>query len=221
MRGYPSSLVASLEAQGFTREEASSDLGHQGHDGALASLEVQEFTGEGAASPELGHRGYEGTIASLVTQAFTGEGEVSMEQGRRRRDGIVNNLINDGVDPEKASSELMICVHSNREKADTCKFLGGCNKAIKSGEFCIDHKPIKDEKSDWCGCCGRLLGGEVRVRTGVCYPCYKKPEATAARKKATAEKKAARGTCYTPGCKGVNNRGRDKCYTCSNPNKSK
>jgi hypothetical protein len=29
-------------------------------------------------------------------------------------------------------------------------------------------------------------------------PCYKKPEATAARKMAIAEKKAARGTCSTP-----------------------
>jgi len=77
----------------------------------------------------------------------------------------------------------------------------------------------KPEKSDKCRVYERVLGVEVKVRGGVCNPCYKKPEATAARKKATAEKKAARGTCS--GCKGVNNRGRDKCYTCSNPNKSK
>jgi hypothetical protein len=40
------------------------------------------------------------------------------------------------------------------------------------------------------------------------------PEATAARKIAMAEKKAARGECSTPGCTGLNYRGRDKCERC-------
>ena len=97
----------------------------------------------------------------------------------------------------------------------------GCTYAIHSGEFCITHNPPKPEKSDKCRVCERVLGVEVKAKGGVCNPCYQKPEAIAARKKATAEKKEARGTCSTLGCKDVNNRGRDKCYTCFNPKKSK
>jgi len=37
---------------------------------------------------------------------------------------------------------------------------------------------------------GGCLGVEVMVTGGVCSPCYKNPETTAARKNATAEKKA-------------------------------
>ena len=40
---------------------------------------------------------------------------------------------------------------------------------------------------------------EVIVIGGVCNPCYQKPEAIAARKKATAEKKADQGVRSTPG----------------------
>ena len=98
----------------------------------------------------------------------------------------------------------------------------GCTYAINSGEFCGNHLPPKPGKSDKCRICERVLGvNEKKLVGGVCNPCYKKPEATAARKNATAEKKAARGSCSTPGCDGISNRGRDNCYTCSNPNKSK
>jgi hypothetical protein len=61
-----------------------------------------------------------------------------------------------------------------------------------------------------------VLGVEVKVTGGVCNPCYQKPEAIATRKNATAEKKAARGVCSTPGCTGINQRGRDKCQRCLN-----
>jgi hypothetical protein len=59
-----------------------------------------------------------------------------------------------------------------------------------------------------------VLREEVIVRGGVCHPCYQKPEATAARKKAMAEKKAARGECSTPGCTSINHKGRDRCIKC-------
>ena len=59
------------------------------------------------------------------------------------------------------------------------------------------------------------------VRGGVCSPCYQKPEAKAARKKATADKKDSRGTCSTPGCNGTNHKGRYKCVTCLYPRKHK
>jgi hypothetical protein len=82
--------------------------------------------------------------------------------------------------------------------------------------------PPSPKKVISVGFCERVLGvNEKKLVGGVCNPYYKKPEATAARKKATAEKKAARGSCSTPGCDGINNRGRDNCYTCSNPYKSK
>ena len=67
----------------------------------------------------------------------------------------------------------MIRYRANLKKAGTCKFLGGCNKAIKSGELCIDHQPIKAEKSDRCGSCGRVLGVEVKVRGGVLSMLHK------------------------------------------------
>ena len=45
---------------------------------------------------------------------------------------------------------------------------------------------------------------DVRVIRGVC-------NLVVARKKTMVEKKDALGICSTPGCDGVNNRGRDKC----------
>ena len=48
----------SVEAEGFSREEALREIGLRRRRGALASLEVQGFTGEGgtrSASTELGH----------------------------------------------------------------------------------------------------------------------------------------------------------------------
>jgi len=56
-----------------------------------------------------------------------------------------------------------------------------------------------------------VLGVVVKVIGGHCYPCYRKPELTAARKKTIAEKKAGRVECSTPGCTGVNHHGRSKC----------
>ena len=50
--------LASLEAEGFTREEASSELGHRGRDGALASLVAQGIAGEGEALSEQGCQKY-------------------------------------------------------------------------------------------------------------------------------------------------------------------
>ena len=198
-----------LRSQGIT-------IGHGGREAALASLEAQGYTGEGVASSELSHHGRDGALASLIAQGFTGEGEASSEQGHRRCNSAVNYLIDNGVDPKKASSELSIHYSANCRKSGTCKFLGGCNKAIRSGDFCDNHKPINAEKSDRCRSCGRVLGVEVKVTGGVCNPCYQKPEAIAARKKATAEKKAARGVCSTPGCAGINHRGHDKCQRSSN-----
>ena len=60
-QGHKAAL-AILEAEGYTRKEASSKLSHRGRDGALASLEAQGFTGEGAASTslELGCHGSKG-----------------------------------------------------------------------------------------------------------------------------------------------------------------
>ena len=79
----------------------------------------------------------------------------------------------------------------------------------------------KPEKSDKCRVCGRVFGVKERVTGGVCMKCYKKPETTAARKKATAAKKAAKKTCSTPGCLQKTDRGRDKCRNCLNSGKYK
>jgi hypothetical protein len=87
-RGIEAAL-AILEAQGFSREEASSELGHRRRRGALASLEAQGFTGDSrtrSASTELGHRGRGGAPASIEAQGFTEEGGVrsaSTELSRR------------------------------------------------------------------------------------------------------------------------------------------
>jgi hypothetical protein len=192
-------IVAILEAEGFTRIEGLRALGHQLRGGSLASLEAQGFTGEGgtaSASTELGHRGRGGSLASLEAQGFTGEGgarSASWELGHRggeARSGIYRTSGN--------------CI------------VEGCNKAINSGEFCKQHQPIKPivEKSDKCRSCGRVIGVNERVRGGVCNSCYSKPEARDVRKKTKAATNAARGTCNTPGCKRVNDKGRDKCKKC-------
>ena len=67
---------------------------------ALASLEAEGFTREEASS-ELGHRGRYGALASLVAQGIAGEGEALSEQGCQKRDGRIKKLINEGVKPEK------------------------------------------------------------------------------------------------------------------------
>ena len=183
--------------------------GIKGRETALASLKAEGFTREEPSS-EFGHRSREATLAPLEAEGFTRE-ESSLEFDRQGREGAVNNLINEGVDPKKASSELMIPVAANRRKSGTCKFLGGCNKAIRYSNFCKNHRPNKAKKSDRCGSCGVVLGVVVKVIGGHCYPCYRKPELTAARKKTIAEKKAGRGECSTPGCTGVNHHGCGKC----------
>jgi len=105
------------------------------------------------------------------------------------------------------------------KKAGTCKFLGGCKKAIRSGEFCGDHQPVKPEKSNKCRSCGWVFGIKVKVIEGVCNQCYQKPEAKAAHKQAMAEKKDARGICSTIGYDGINLRGLGKCHDCLLPRK--
>ncbi len=50
----------------------------------------------------------------------------------------------------------MICYRENLKKAG-CKFLGVCKKAIRTDEFCNNHQPIKDEKSDRCRSCGEVF----------------------------------------------------------------
>ena len=116
------------------------------------------------------HRGRGGALASLEAQGYTGEGgtrSASTEFARR-------------------GGEACSAIYSISGK---CKY-PGCKYAISSGEFCVTHYPPKPEKSDKCRVCGRVLGME-KGRKGACNACYCKPEAIAARKKATAEKKAA------------------------------
>ena len=188
-----------LEEEGFSREEASTELGHRGRGGVLASLEAQGFTGEDgtrSASTELGHRGRGGSLASLEAQGFTGKG------GARSASWELGHC------GGEASSAIY-------RTSGNC-IVEGCNKAINTGEFCKQHRPIKPavEKSDKCRSCGRVIGVNERVRRGVCNSCYCKPEARDARKKTKAATNAARGTCNTPGCKRVNDKGRDKCNAC-------
>ena len=231
--------LASLEAQGFTGEggaaSASTDLASRGRRGALASLEVQGFTGEGgaaSASTKLACRGSGGALASLEAQGFTGEGggaSASTEFVCRGRGGALASLEAQGFTGEggaaSASTELSRRGGEARSaiyrKYGNCIY-PGCTYAILHGEFCVKHyQPINAEKSDKCRVCERVVGVNEKVTGGVCSPCYQKPEAIAARKKATAEKKATRGSCSTPGCKGVNFRGRGKCKNCLYPNKYK
>ena len=187
----------SLEAQRFLREEASTELGHRGRDGALASLEAQGFSRE-EASTELGHRGRDGTLASLEAQGYTGEGgtrSASTELGRRG--GVTYSAI--------------YRISGNCEYA-------GCTYAINSSGLCVHHCTKKPKKSDKCKVCGWVFKmNEKRVISGTCSACYQKPEVVAARKKATAEKKAAREPCSTLCCYGITDRGRDKCYYCLYP----
>ena len=94
-------------------------------------------------------------------------------------------------------------------------YLVGAILQLNQVGFAKNHQPIKAEKSDRCGSCGRVLGVEMKVIGGVCNPCYNKPEATAAHKKAMAEKKAARGVCSIPGCTDIKDKERDKRIRCS------
>ena len=213
-----------LRGQGITFQE----LGHRRRRGALASLKAQGFTGEGAASTELGHRGIKAALAILEAEGITRK-EALREIGLRRRRGALASLKAQGFmgkgGAASASTELARRGGEARSaiyrKSGNCIY-PGCTYAISNGELYINHyQPIKAKKSDKCRVCERVLGVNEKVRGGVCSPCYQKPEAIAARKKATAEKKATRGSCSTPGCKGVNFRGRGKCKNCLYPNKYK
>jgi hypothetical protein len=179
-----------LRGQGFTFQE----LGHQGGEAALAILKDEGFTREEVLR-EIGKRKRRGALASLEAQGFTGEGgaaSASTELGRRGGE----------------ASSAIYRISGN------CTY-PGCTYAISSGEFCEKHNPPKPAKSDKCRVCGRVFVAKEQVRAGVCNPCYQKPEAVARCNKAKADKNAARGTCSTPGCNGIKDRGRGKCYTCS------
>jgi hypothetical protein len=195
--------LAILAEDGFSREEALRAIGKRLRKGALGSLERQGFTGEGgtrSASTELAHRGLGGALASLERQGFTGEdGTASASTELSRRGGDAYSAI-------------------YRRSGDCSR--PGCTYAIARGDLCIHHQPKKTKKIDNCKDCGRVFDAKVKVRGGVCYPCYKKPETTAARKKAGAAKKEDRKTCSTPGCSRITDRGTDKCYTCKYPSKS-
>jgi hypothetical protein len=225
-----------LRSQGITFEE----LGHQGREAALASLERQGYTGEdgaASASTAFGRRGGEASIEAIVA-SFVADGFTRIEAlraiGLRLRGGALASLEAQGFTGEggtaSASSELgrrggvvKLSVEARiNMKSGTCKY-PGCLYSISTGELCINHQPEKPEKTDKCRVCGRVFGVETssRVRGGVCNVCYNKPEAKAARKKAMTAKKDSRGTCSTPGCGGVNVRGRGKCGPCLNPKKSK
>ncbi len=171
-----------LEAEGFTREEASYVHAPRGYDSALDSLVAQGYLMKEAPSKK-GRQCYRDIIASLEAQGFTGKGVASSGFG-----------------------SISGMAYRN---AGLCKYPGGCPYAIRSGGLCEHHMPTKPimEKSDKCRSCGRVFRVDVRVIGGVC-------NLVVARKKAMAEKKDALGICSTPGCDGVNNRGRDKCCTC-------
>ena len=109
--------------------------------------------------------------------------------------------------PQLSHHGGMGCYATIYRKADLCKFLDGCKKAIRSGEFCGDHQPTKPivEKSDNCRSCGRELGVEVRVVLGVCYACYQKPAAKEARKRRWRRRKMLEEHAphRVAGCKGM------------------
>ena len=230
--------LASLEAQGFS--EASTEFAKRGRRGALASLERQGFTGEGGtrtASSEFSHRGRGGALASLELQGFTGEDgtrSASSEFSHRGRGGALASLEAQGYTGEGGAASALYELGrrggetrgENRRrnmKYGSCIY-PGCKYSISTGEFCKNHQPHKPivEKSDNCRVCGRVFKENEKAKArGACSSCYDKPEAKAARKKAIAAKKDARGTCSTPGCGGVNSRGTDKCGPCLNPKKSK
>ena len=190
-----------LRGQGITFEELGRRGGKAGGkagrkaniEAIVAILEAEGFT-RIEALRVIGLRLRGGALASLEAQGFTGEDgtrSASTELGRRGGD---------------AFSEIY------RTSGD-CSY-PGCTYAVYSGEFCGKHHPKKPEKSDKCRVCKRVFGAKEQIRGGVCMPCYKKPEAKAAREKATAEKKAVRGICSTPGCNGWKHKGRDKCVAC-------
>jgi hypothetical protein len=184
-----------LRSQGITFQE----LGHRGIEAALAILEAEGITRKEALR-EIGERRRRGALASLEAQGFTGEGgaaSASTELGRMG--GVAYSAI--------------------YRVSGNCAYTG-CTRAISHGEFCRNHIPPKPAKSDKCRVCGRMIVANELVRGGACKSCYSNPEAVAARKKVTAQKKATRGTCSTPGCKRINDRGRDKCYSCLHPGKS-
>jgi hypothetical protein len=234
-RGLEANVAILLAEEGFSREEALRAIGKRLRKGALASLEAKGYTGEGgtrSASTELAHRCRKGALASLEAKGYTGEGgtrSASTELAHRCRKGALASIERQGFTGEdgtrSASTEF---AHRGGEarsaiyrRSGNC-IVEGCKKAIRSGEFCGNHQPPKPEKSDKCRVCERVFKvNEKGVRGGVCRPCYQKPEAKAARKKATAEKIDTRGTCSTPGCGRVNDRGREKCRWCLSHRKSK
>ena len=131
------------------------------------------------------------------------------EIGKGRRRGALASL-------EEASTELGH--RGGMAKLAIYRISGnctypGCTFAISSGEFCKNHNPPKPEKSDKCRVCERVFRVNESVRGGVCCACYQKPEAKEARKKATAKMKKERG-CSTPGCGGINQKGRDMILAC-------
>ncbi len=216
-----------------------------GYQGAVRSVanQMKEKTGEmptlKAAASELGSRAIQGAVRSVANQMKEKTGEMptlkaaASELGSRAIQGAVRSVANQmkektGEMPTLMAAASELGSRGREGKSALYRISGncaypGCNYAISSGELCENHQPPKPimEQSDKCRVCSWVFDAKEQVRGGVCNACYYKPEARAARKKVTAEKKATRGTCSTLGCNGTNIRGLGKCCTCLYYRKSK
>ena len=84
----------------------------------------------------------------------------------------------------------------------------GAIRQLGPVSFALITSPSRPRKVMGVGVAGRLLGVQVKVRGGVCYPCYTKPEATAARKKNWRKKSGSRS--------GINHKGTTKVVSNDN-----
>jgi hypothetical protein len=179
-------IVASLEADGFTRSEALRAIGIRLRGGSLASLEAQGYTGEdgtATASTELGRRSRGGALASVEAQGYTGEdgtATASTELGRRGRGGALASVEAQGYTGEDgtatASTELGRRGGEARaaiyRRSGDCSY-PGCTYAVYSGEFCEKHHPKKPEKSNKCRVCERVFKVNEKAKAGgACSACY-------------------------------------------------
>ncbi len=115
-------------------------------------------------------------------------GSVRSKASKTQRRG--KKLITRGGRPKKSiigPNDLLS--GKSQKKLAPANCLVGAIRQLGPVSIALITSPSRPRKVMGVGVAGRLLGVQVKVRGRVCYPCYTKPEATAARKKNLAEKK--------------------------------
>jgi hypothetical protein len=95
---------------GLSRDEAASELGLCGHEGAINSITAATGLSRDEATSELGRHGHKGSINNITAATGLLRDEAASELGRRGHEGAINSItVATGLSRDEAASKLGRC----------------------------------------------------------------------------------------------------------------